>query len=484
MVTKTIPIALDLKRVTSQPLSIPTLVEGDNGNIIVITLTDDGSPVDLSACKVYAVFSKVSDGSTSEQDTQDAFISLQEYGLALTGTPSNSDTITVTSDGQNVSATTTVTGGSVTIDKDTWLSKISAAGTYTVTYVSASTSWKLGNHSVTISGTSHNIITINLKTSSYGAGKNNVELQVYSGTNYETLVTTAQFNFDARKGIFNEDTVRTSSEYPILASLIRQVQQALALALPFGDVSASAQSGNAAGVSVTVDEDSVTFSFTIPNGVYVGNDDPPADTEAEVWIIPGGEGGDPEGTFMSTEVYDQDNDGIVDNAEKLGGELPSYYATSTGLSNEITNRQNAINTEVSNRNSAISSAILNNVTNKLGAASGIATLDSAAKIPAYQSTAHVVSIEEDTTLALAHNGGFLNTINTSDDITITVPAYASVEFPVDSEIIIHRYGSKGVTIAAGGGVTICTSVSPITIDQYKAIGLKKIGADVWAIFGL
>lgn len=29
---------------------------------------------------------------------------------------------------------------------------------------------------------------------------------------------------------------------------------------------------------------------------------------------------------MTKAVYDQDNDGIVDNAEKLGGQLPSYYA--------------------------------------------------------------------------------------------------------------------------------------------------------------
>lgn len=343
MVNKTINIALDLKRVTPQSQTIPILVEGDNGNIFVITLTDDGSPVDLSSCKVLAVFSKVSDGTTSEQDTEDAIVALSEYGLVLTGTPSTSDTITVTVLNGTAIATTDVSGGSVTVDQDVFLEKLPNDGAYIFTYQSTSV-WQLGANSVVISGANHNIITIDLKNSSYGVGKNVCELQVYSGSNFETLVTTAQFNFDGRKGISNTDTIKRSGEYPILASLIIMAREALSLAYPWANVTVTAVAGNSAGVNVTQDADSVELDFIIPNSVYVGNDPPTGDEE--VWIIPDGEGGSQEGTIMSTDVYDQDNDGIVDNSEKLGGQLPSYYATASDLTAEISNRAAAITAAV------------------------------------------------------------------------------------------------------------------------------------------
>ena len=343
MVNKTINVALDLKRVTPQSQTLPILVEGDNGNIFVVTLTDDGTPVDLSSCKVLAVFSKVSDGTTSEQDTEDAIVELSAYGLVLTGTPTTSDTITATVLAGVVVASTDVSGGSVTVDQDTFLSKIPDDGVYVFTYQSSGV-WQLGANSVVISGANHNIITIDLKNSSFGVGKNVCEIQVYSGTNFETLVTTAQFNFDGRKGISNSDTIRRTGEYPVLSSLIIMAREALALAYPWANVTVTAVAGNAAGVNVTQDADSVELDFIIPNSVYVG-DDPPTGDE-EVWIIPGGEGGSQEGTVMTTEIYDQDNDGVVDNAEQLGGQLPSYYATASDLTAEIANRAAAITAAV------------------------------------------------------------------------------------------------------------------------------------------
>jgi len=224
-VNKTINIDLDLKRVTPQALDIPKLVEGDTGNIFVITLTDDGLPVDLSACRVLVVFSKVSDSTTSEQDTEDGYIDLYYYGIELIGpSPSNGDTITVTSDGVTATAVTDVVGAVVTIDPEGWLERVKDPGTYTITYVTAGSAWQLRPHTVVISGVGHNIITIDLQTTSYGAGKNNCELQIYSGDNKDILVTTAQFNFDGRKGISNADTITRDPSYPLLVSLIAQVR--------------------------------------------------------------------------------------------------------------------------------------------------------------------------------------------------------------------------------------------------------------------
>ena len=88
-ILKTIPIALDLKRVGAQSQALPTLVEGDNGNVFVITLTDDGEPLDLTnATRVICVFSKTSDGKTVEQDTDDG-------SVVIGGTDHNVITITL-----------------------------------------------------------------------------------------------------------------------------------------------------------------------------------------------------------------------------------------------------------------------------------------------------------------------------------------------------------------------------------------------------
>lgn len=66
-VKKRFEIALDIKRSSSNREF--EVVEGDNGNELIITLTDGGEVVELSGCMVCAVFSK-SDGATAMQDNQ------------------------------------------------------------------------------------------------------------------------------------------------------------------------------------------------------------------------------------------------------------------------------------------------------------------------------------------------------------------------------------------------------------------------------
>ena len=64
-VQKRFYVALDIKRPTANRDF--EVVEGDNGNVLEIELTDDGTAVDLSGCRVLAIFSK-SDGA-AQQDT-------------------------------------------------------------------------------------------------------------------------------------------------------------------------------------------------------------------------------------------------------------------------------------------------------------------------------------------------------------------------------------------------------------------------------
>lgn len=146
-IRKIFSVPLDMKEPTSTRQF--RVNEGDSGNVIIVTLTDDGVPVALADNRVLAILS-LPNGNTEEQDTD--------------------------------------------------------------------------GHGVTVSG---NVVTIELYTTSMSPGIVNVELQVYSGTNYETLVTSARFNFECVRSIMNSDTVARVPNYPILASLITQVQEAI-----------------------------------------------------------------------------------------------------------------------------------------------------------------------------------------------------------------------------------------------------------------
>lgn len=267
-ILKTIPIALDLKRVGAQSQALPTLVEGDNGNVFVITLTDDGEPLDLStASRIICVFSKTSDGKTVEQDTKDANISLDDYGLAIdeADVPVLNDKITVINAGGElmVSVSGSITGA--TVDAVKFLAKLPDDGTYEFIY--NGDSWQYGNHSVTISGDNHNIVTVALRSASFGAGTNNCEVQVYSGDNGEFLVTSANFNFKGRKGIMNDETLVAEDKYPILVGLIADATTAANNARPFNNPSASLEMldpDEDAYVNLNKTPTSVEWEFGIP----------------------------------------------------------------------------------------------------------------------------------------------------------------------------------------------------------------------------
>jgi hypothetical protein len=86
------------------------------------------------------------------------------------------------------------------------------------------------------------------------------------------------------------------------------------------------------------------------SGVYVGSGDMPDGYDIQI---------DPSGTFtpvgtgdMAKSVYDTDDNGIVDNAEKLGGYAPSHYATATAL-NELSTRVSTLENDIATALAAI-----------------------------------------------------------------------------------------------------------------------------------
>ena len=146
-----------------------------------------------------------------------------------------------------------------------------------------------------------NIITIRLRNGSYTDGQNNCEIQVYSGENGETLVTSARFSFDGVRGIVNDETVEAEDAFPILVELIKEVETA----------------NGQAQEAVAAADDAVRRA-----------DEAVEKAEGVVETL-----GD-----MTQKVYDTNHNGIVDDAERLGGQLPSHYATSSALAEEAAER--------------------------------------------------------------------------------------------------------------------------------------------------
>ncbi len=79
-VKKTFEIALDIADAGANRDF--TVVDGDNGNVLAILLTDGGYPVDLTGCRVIAVFSR--GGGAACQDSSDP-----EGGVTLCGALNN-----------------------------------------------------------------------------------------------------------------------------------------------------------------------------------------------------------------------------------------------------------------------------------------------------------------------------------------------------------------------------------------------------------
>lgn len=76
MVKKIFDVSLDIKQPSTNPDIV--IVEGDNGNEIVVTLTDSGTPVNLTGCLVLAVFA-LPNGLTVQQDSNGHGITLSEF---------------------------------------------------------------------------------------------------------------------------------------------------------------------------------------------------------------------------------------------------------------------------------------------------------------------------------------------------------------------------------------------------------------------
>lgn len=88
------------------------------------------------------------------------------------------------------------------------------------------------------------------------------------------------------------------------------------------------------------------------------------------------------------------------------------------------------------------------------------------------------------TFVLADAGGAVHGSNATA-ITQTIPANATVAFPIGTTILVRQTGVGAITITPASGVTLRNGLATAkTAGQYKgSIALHKIGADEWYLDG-
>ena len=84
------------------------------------------------------------------------------------------------------------------------------------------------------------------------------------------------------------------------------------------------------------------------------------------------------------------------------------------------------------------------------------------------------------TLALDDTGKVVS-VDSSSAVTVTVPANATVAFPVGTLVNVYRAGTGTVGIVGAGGVTV-RNVGSIS-DQFGEVSLRKRDTDEWVLVG-
>jgi hypothetical protein len=84
------------------------------------------------------------------------------------------------------------------------------------------------------------------------------------------------------------------------------------------------------------------------------------------------------------------------------------------------------------------------------------------------------------TLALADVAKVV-AVNSSSNLTLTVPLNSSVAFPLGTVVNVYRAGTGTVTIAGASGVTV-RNAGAIS-DQFGEVSLRKRGTDEWVLSG-
>jgi hypothetical protein len=99
---------------------------------------------------------------------------------------------------------------------------------------------------------------------------------------------------------------------------------------------------------------------------------------------------------------------------------------------------------------------------------------------------HVADIQAEAStswqLALSHIGALVQA-NNGSAITLTIPANATIAWPIGAWVRIAQWGAGAATLTEDGGVTLRSRPGPVTNGQYAECLLTKVGTDEWLASG-
>ena len=398
-VLKTFNIALDTKKALYGDRI--TLVESDTGNRFVITLTDDGDPVNLTGCRVAVVFSGA-------------------MGTAM------------------------------------------------------QTSWS-GTGQVTIGGDDDNEITVDVLPASYANGLVTCEIQVYSGESYTTLVTSAAFTFNGRKPIVDENTLDSSTEYPILVELINQVEGLTAREQSDWEQTDGTQ-GNyiqnkpVAGTGFQdatqnlIEETSILTTDIAPMYRPTGTAHHFKATVAS-WIA-----------AIRTAIFGTTSGMLKANGSGvISAAVPNTdYAAATHASRHASGAADEVTP------TAIGAAASTHTHDPTSLGSnGVAELDTNSVVKPGQARA-IVSFKTGSFTLGASDAETLMLLYSTSTIIVTLPADATYNFPIGTAFNFVRWGSGACSFALGSGVDWQRTGNSGSISAVASSALAiKVAANTW-----
>lgn len=99
--------------------------------------------------------------------------------------------------------------------------------------------------------------------------------------------------------------------------------------------------------------------------------------------------------------------------------------------------------------------------------------------------AQPINAQTATTYTLvASDAGKLVTLDNAAAVTLTVPQDSDATIPVGTYVDVMQLGAGQVTVVAGSGATLRVSGATAKARaQYSRLGVQKIAADTWSVFG-
>jgi hypothetical protein len=156
---------------------------------------------------------------------------------------------------------------------------------------------------------------------------------------------------------------------------------------------------------------------------------------------------------MLKSIYDTDNDGTVDDAERLGGTLASAYALLNSpafTGNPTAPTQSATDNDTSIATTAFVYAVIALLS---GAANGLASLNNLGKVPNDQLPSYVDDVLEFANLAAFPGTGEQGKIYVALDTNVTYRWSGSAYVEISSGAVQSVFGRTGVVSAASGDYT-------------------------------